>query len=416
MDKEKKKRILANLILIVISVVISLLLAEFFLSKIMHIDIERSFHHRIPHPVLGWVLKPNIDYVDKISGEKVEVKYNSKGFRDVEHTVENEHGTFRILVLGDSFMEAYSVQLNDSFSRRLEQLGRNNGMNIEVINLGVGGYGTLQEYLMFHEIGKQYRPNIILLAFYLGNDLSNNSFALESISSSDSSLKVSSRPFLDSSDRTKWDITQIDYEGAQRRYLEAKMHENSFLKRLTNKSLLVRSSIKAARHVAGIFPGNHDLTSEKSNDQKRRYLAKYGVYYCQEPPEYTKAWDTAQRILGRLKNDASDIGSKLFVFTVPALHEVDTGEIEKITKKASNPGMICLEEATAYERLKGSLKRLNIEYLDLLPDFRRVMRDERIPLFHRSDKHWNKKGHDLAAKLVLSALIEKNLLPKKEYK
>jgi hypothetical protein len=77
---------------------------------------------------------------------------------------------------------------------------------------------------------------------------------------------------------------------------------------------------------------------------------------------------------------------------------------------------VALEQAPACELLKGGLKRLNIEYLDLLPNFRSVMRDERIPLSYRSDKHRNKEGYDLAAKLVLSALIKKNLLPKKEYK
>ena len=64
----------------------------------------------------------------------------------------------RIVVLGDSYMEAKSVDLAESFSRQLEHLIQNSALlekEIEVINLGTAGYGTLQEYLAFVEEGKK---------------------------------------------------------------------------------------------------------------------------------------------------------------------------------------------------------------------------------------------------------------------
>jgi hypothetical protein len=416
MDKTKKRRIAGNLIVLIVSVFVSLLLAEVVLRKISPVGMDTSFRYRIPDPILGWVLKPNLDYVEKISGEKVPVEYNSRGFRDVEHNIENYRGRFRMVVLGDSFMEAYSVQLNDAFHRRLDKLIRDKGIDSEVINLGVGGYGTLQEYLLFHQIGKRYRPEIILLGFYLGNDIRNNSFALESISNKNPKkpanrlLKVSSRPFLDPSDATGWTIIRSDYEEARRRYLETKQSEDSFFARWTEKSALVQSSVAAAGRIADMLHSNKHDTEEINGDLKNKYLAMYGANYCKEPPEYSEAWAITERILARLRNDASDIGSKLVVFTVPARHEVDPIEIRRIVKNSPDPGVICLEGVPAYRRLSEITKRLNIEYVDLLPAFRDIMRTKGIVLYG-SDNHWNRRGHALAAKLVLKGLIERNMLP-----
>jgi hypothetical protein len=409
MNQSKKKHFFCSVILIITSIFLTLLLVEVVLHNISAVDIERSLYHRIPDPVLGWVLKPNLSFVDRISGEDIQVHYNSKGFHDLEHAFKNEQRKFRIVVLGDSFMEAYSVRLDQAFSRLLEQLARNRGIDIEVINLGVGGYGTLQEYLMFQQIGKEYRPDIVLLAFFLGNDVRNNSFELESIASADSPLKVRSRPFLVSSDAKNWQITLVDYAGAQRRYMEAQVQKDSFLAILERRSILIHSLMRALNRSPALSDGNPDYSRE--NDKKSEYLAKLGVYYCQEPPVYTKAWNNTQRILERLRNEVTGMGSKLVVFTVPAQNEVDVRAMKKAVKNVGEPGIICLENASGYTRLQDILHELDIEYTDLLPAFRNFMQNGGRSPFHRRDGHWNKAGHNIAANAVFSFLLKKNLLP-----
>ena len=109
----------------------------------------------------------------------VSVTYNSGGWHDIEHSVVKPDGVFRILVLGDSFMEAYSVELQDAFHSRIEELARTAGRETEVINLGVASYGTLQEYMVFRDIGRLYEPDLVLLGFFVTNDVMNNSLELE---------------------------------------------------------------------------------------------------------------------------------------------------------------------------------------------------------------------------------------------
>src|SRR5438445_13415775 len=49
----------------------------------------------------------------------------------------------------------------------------------EIINFGVSGYGTAQELQILRHRVWAYSPDMILLAFLTGNDIRNNSRALE---------------------------------------------------------------------------------------------------------------------------------------------------------------------------------------------------------------------------------------------
>ena len=409
----RRKPFLGNLILVVISFSLSLFLSEIVIRQFIPIDLGTSFAYRIPHPTLGWVLKPGVSYRNHMVEATVGVTYNSKGWRDVEHAIDAPHGAFRALVLGDSFIEGYSVELNDALHKRVEEFARQRGGDVEVINLGVGGYGTLQEYLAFQEVGQLYQPKLVLLGFYIGNDVRNNSFELESIVNT-GTMKVESRPFLDANPPPAWRITPIDFEGAQRRYAAAQTRQNTFPQKLASRSALVQLSERGATRLVRMLSSTVEqfakAHSAPSLAEQARDLAHYGVHYCLEPAEYTRAWEITKRILARLKRDTEASGGRLFVFTVPALEEVSVPAMDRVRAHAPNPDKLCLEEATAYGRLTKLLKELKIEYVNLLPHFRRVMRDDGTNLFRRSDSHWNPAGHSLAAQLIVSTLIEKNML------
>src|SRR3954462_14479000 len=50
-----------------------------------------------------------------------QITINSHGMRDREHIIEKPQGEYRILVLGDSFMEALQIRFEESFPSLLEQ-------------------------------------------------------------------------------------------------------------------------------------------------------------------------------------------------------------------------------------------------------------------------------------------------------
>lgn len=50
-----------------------------------------------------------------------------------------------------------------------------------MVNFGVSGYSTAQEYVMLESTAARYRPDLVLLQFTNANDVKNNSAALEEV-------------------------------------------------------------------------------------------------------------------------------------------------------------------------------------------------------------------------------------------
>lgn len=131
---------------------------------------ELSGHRYLFDETLGWKNIPNW----KATTRGRPLSINSKGLRDREHPYEKPPGTKRILVLGDSFAWGYGVGDSEVFTDVLERQLVAKGKPWEVINTGVSGWGTDQEYLFFREEGVKYSPDIVVLAYYFGNDWGNN--------------------------------------------------------------------------------------------------------------------------------------------------------------------------------------------------------------------------------------------------
>lgn len=129
-------------------------------------------------PIVGSKLRPRIKgYYLKEGGGYVSI--NSDGLRDREHTLEKPPNTLRIAVFGDSFAEAIQVNQEEAFwavmERGLQGCSNLRGRQVEVINFGQSGFGTAQEFLALQHRGWKYAPEIVLLTFFTGNDVTDNS-------------------------------------------------------------------------------------------------------------------------------------------------------------------------------------------------------------------------------------------------
>ena len=271
------------------------------------------------------------------------MEYNSQGFHDIEHEKSKPDGTFRVVVLSDSYMEAYSVHFADSFHARLAEEGRAEGVELEVINLGVGGYGTLQEYLLFRDIGRFYEPDLVLLGFFPGNDVADNSIELERMAEL-SGMNVASRPFLDvESDEDDWRITRVDYEGALKRYEAARKARSGWLRRIPGEnSALLGLAWAKLKALRSRFPvggdGKEELVSLKAE------LANVGVHRCDEHPAFTRAWGLTRRSLVRLADAVADANARLVVFTVPGVRETDPAAAAVGRRRSEAEAELCFEE------------------------------------------------------------------------
>ena len=87
-------------------------------------------------------------------------------------------------MIGDSFTEAPQVAYEQTFCAVAERaLGGCKGLGgrkIQVMNFGTDAYGTAQELITLRRHAWRYSPDLVVLAFFSGNDLRNNSTVLES--------------------------------------------------------------------------------------------------------------------------------------------------------------------------------------------------------------------------------------------
>ncbi|MBN2407358.1 MAG: SGNH/GDSL hydrolase family protein [Elusimicrobia bacterium] len=101
----------------------------------------------------------------------VDIRINSRGIRaDREYEIPKAAGIKRILMAGDSLTLGWGVRHEDTCPRILEaMLNEKYPAGFEVINLGVGNYGTENE-LEAIKNNMELQPDMIILNFYI-NDI-----------------------------------------------------------------------------------------------------------------------------------------------------------------------------------------------------------------------------------------------------
>ena len=141
------------------------------------------------HERFGWVTvshfsaKRTATNIDRSTYE-TDVKFTQRGFRQFG-TLQTKRP--KILVIGDSFTEANWVSNDKTY---YSVLGRE--LDVEVFAIGVGGFGTLQEYMLLDTHIDDISPDLIIWQ-YSSNDLNNNNPRLEALTRSRIGI---TRPYL----------------------------------------------------------------------------------------------------------------------------------------------------------------------------------------------------------------------------
>jgi lysophospholipase L1-like esterase len=115
-----------------------------------------------PDPELGWSIVPN--------GRTLEGRYeaNAQGARarrDVVYAAEPPAGMHRLVAIGDSFTHGDGVANDETWEAQLAALRG----DLEVVNLGVPGYGTDQAVLRWRRDGASLRADVVLLGIWPEN-------------------------------------------------------------------------------------------------------------------------------------------------------------------------------------------------------------------------------------------------------
>lgn len=316
------------------------------------------------------LLRPTFQvYLEKFG---THVQTNSHGFRDHEHDVDKKDGVLRILLLGDSFMEALQVEFSDAFPSLLERdLGARLGCQVEVINAGVSGWGTDDEVTYLMRKGREFHPDVVLFAATLHNDISDN---LEGRYHTEEQGKLIDKPLLETP-------------------------------RLTHLGLEVRSYLASHSHLYQIAYQSWKSLGQPSAGNR---LANHVVELMRndQSDEVKRGWWITQKLLEKASRLAKADGFNVAMFLIPTIYAADSGLYSELISThrltASD-----FNRDKPVETLMAILEREGIWAINLLPDLRARGNASGQQFFIQGDGHFNKEGHQLAVSIVSRELAGK---------
>ena len=346
-------------------------------------------------PQLGWRHVANRTVTFQAPEYSITERFNSRGVRGPEYSLEKDTDEYRIVVLGDSFAEGYTVEFEELFSEVLKQrLNEQGGRRVEVINLGVGGYSTDQELLLYQTQGIHYRPDLVILMFH-DNDVWYN--AQKQYFPWRRGYKPLFRLKGDALHLTNVPVPILAEEVSFQTQIQATLAHHSYLYRWIRGRVKNSSTLFSLAISLGLAdPGKTFIPKE------------YRVYQKPYSPEIHEAWLVTAALLAKLKQEARSIGSDLLVFHVPGRASVYTQEWEQMKQHYAISAEGWHSEQVNLE-LGEVLARLEIEFLNPLKRFRQRAKDfpsDGDRLYFKGDGHWNRKGHRLAGEMLAETIVQ----------
>lgn len=394
----RRKRLRRNMAALAFGLAVALVVAEIALRVIGYSS--PSFLR--PHPVYGWLYKPHLSGWYRLEG-KAWLEINERGFRDVAHSFEKPAGTYRIAVLGDSYTAAQEVDFEARFSQVLERLlnDRNDtAKKVEVINLGCSGFGTAEELLVWRNEARLYEPDLVLLAFLTGNDITDNAPRLE--------LHPRPRPFFELKDgalEPDESFRESDqYIARTSRKWQAIywLLDHSRLAQLLNIARLRFRSASAAPAEAAI-PGDDPGLN-------------VGVYSPPQDTAWEEAWEITEALVARLDAEVRSAGAEFVVVTLSNSGQVTPDE----QRRQAFIERLSVEDLFYPERRVAAFcAARDIPCLNLAPTLLARAQQSGEPLHGFGPAldygHWNERGHEAAGELIAdwigARFVEDNVLP-----
>ena len=315
-------------------------------------------------------------------------------------------------MLGDSFAEARQVPIEDTFwtlaGKDLQGCNRLGDLQIEVLNFGVSSYGTAQELLTLRNRVWDYNPDIVLLAFVTGNDISDNSRKLKQIKQLEQSKIV---PYF-------------VYHGDELILDNSFLLLDSFTKRqsktvsdvLVNHSRLLQMLRHVKRQIRQLRTNGWKVKRPDYITVEKEHLFEPGllddIYSDPGTPEWMEAWRLTEDLVVRMRDEVVEHNAAFIVVTLSNGIQVhpDSTVRERFKKSLGIADLFYPDM-----RIKSLGAHKGFPVINLAPLMWVYARENQIFLHGFENTmlgigHWNDAGHRLAGQLIAREICS-NYLP-----
>ena len=355
-----------NALLSALCFITTLLLAEIAYTAMNGLGTNLGSDY-VPYQVNHW--RPNARYTYcGIPAYKNEFcvthQNNSLGYNDEEHGVDKPPGVYRILVLGDSFVEAFQVKLENTFHKVLEARLNEKGLEVEVLAMGKSGWGAVRALEALEEEGLAYEPDLVILEFLGGNDVRD------------------STP----------NLAQQYLKGRKETWLHPEL----------KKFLLGRFDLSY------YFVASIDRLYKRRQEPIPFDFQVYDPQKYEVDPSWSEAWEITFDAIQRMKRISEANGAALLVVSFTSKWEIASYEGQPQLREALQRGLKMGAFADRFDFqlpdkvMADFTREADIHYLQLNPLFANIREREGPDVrFHWVyDGHRNERGHQEAAEAI----------------
>ncbi len=331
---------------------IELGLGFFTTGRVVTLPHSKYLLSRIPNSKGKWI-SPRREFHQVI-------QFNSLGLRGSEPDLLQPH---RILVLGDSMVEALQVTEEETFCHQIQE---GLGEEFAVVNAGVGGYSPLLMCLRLPELMEQIHPQTVLVCLF-PNDLEE--------------------------EHRYWDL--------------AEPRENSFPLSVAAPILKTRrgrvesalfqwSALWRFLHPPQLLTPPEEL-SGRQGEPPEGVIFPFRSHWTELED---KAWSQISRSLGEIDRICRTHRARISLVLIPPGTQVSP-DAWKTGKQTMGFGPEEWVTTTPFQdEAKTRAQRIGIPVTDLLAPFR--AHPNPAKLFFDWDGHWTREGHQLAAHVLLN--------------
>ena len=342
--------------------------------------------------LLGWHGTENAENDFEWLDTRNHVLQNRFGYRGSEYEYQRT-GKRRILALGDSFVWGFGVEDHDIFTNIMEQRSNN---TIEMINMGVSGYGNDQEYLLWREKGYQWKPDDVILMIMIDSDLHDNIF---------SSRYGYPKPIFQFNEKGKLTLANVPVPLRTKPWQDPTKKYNTGQSKLIHEvlthSIIANMVINAISKSSSIraYLESHSIIPPRTIGWKLRY-----PFYSIDPDQQTKkAWAVMFNLIDMINADIKNSGARLFIAIAPSIIQVYSDLWDQFRLNPSIPDGAHLDPEIPNKRITTWCQSKNIPVIDLLPGLRTAGVSNPY-LYFPINRHWTRDGHMIAADIILNKL------------
>jgi len=316
------------------------------------------------------------------AGREVDLRFNREGVRGADYPRAKPPGTRRLVVLGDSMIAALATDEPQTLVPRLEALlnaRHGGGGPWEVLNFGVSSSSTGNELVMYREVASHYEPDVVVCAFFVGNDLADNSHR----------LTQAPRIYFD-----------LDAQGAlHQRPFSAPAAEGAglgpWLDRHSRFYVWQKTAMREIRGHARSWLGRAD--------------PGHWIFSRAEPPDVADAWRLTARLLETFRAEVEARGARFAVVLIPSAEQVYDDLWTDLVRQAGDAGRD-FDRDYPQQRLGALCAKAGIPLVTMTSAFRARATERSSTvreqwLFHQGRWHLNAEGHRIAAETVGSGLL-----------